>query len=112
MKFEYHASQFVSEHSEAEQQQFTVEFEAITTAMFEAMKAGMRTDSIEVQAMVKSHYEFVSRFWTPTRSAYKNLALMYIVPSEYRDYYESVGEGLSKFTYDALCVWADENLTD
>lgn len=112
MKFEYHASQFSDQHSKEERQQFTHEFEAITSAMLEAMKSGSSPNSPEVQAVVKQHYEFVSRFWTPNRTAYKNLALMYIVPSEYRDYYESAGIGLSKFTYDAVCMWADANLSD
>lgn len=112
MRFEYHASQFSEQHTEEERQQFTVAFEAITSAMFEAMKSGSSAHSAEVQELVQAHFEFVSRFWTPNRTAYKNLALMYIVPSDYRDYYENVGEGLSKFTYDALCIWADENLTD
>lgn len=80
--------------------------------MHDAQKAGLSPHSSEVQEMVKAHYEFVSKFWTPNKSAYKSLALMYIVPSDYRDYYENVGEGLSKFTYDAVCIWADKNLTD
>lgn len=112
MKFEFHASQFADQHTQEERQQFTVEFEAITSAMFEAMKSGVSPHSPEVQELVQSHFEFVSRFWTPNQTAYKNLALMYIVPSDYRDYYENVGNGLSKFTYDAICIWADANLTD
>lgn len=112
MRFEYHASQFSTEHSEEEKQQFAVEFQSITSQMYEAMQQGLPANSSEVQELVKTHYEFVARFWKPNKSAYKNLALMYIVPSEYRDYYENVGEGLSKYTYDALCMWADENLPD
>lgn len=112
MKFDFHGSQFSDQHTNEQRQQFTLEFEAITTSMFEAMRSGMSAHSPEVQELVQAHFDFVSRFWTPNRTAYKNLALMYIVPSDYRDYYENVGIGLSKFTYDALCIWADENLTD
>ena len=112
MRFEYHASQFTTQHTEEEKAQFSKEFEAITTAMINAQKAGLSPHSTEVQDLVKAHYEFVSRFWTPNKSAYKNLALMYILPSEYRDYYENVEAGLSKFTYDAVCIWADKNLAD
>ncbi|MEN9923306.1 MAG: hypothetical protein RIS09_820 [Actinomycetota bacterium] len=112
MKFEYHASQFVTEHSEEEKQQFTVEFGAITSKMSSAMLEGHPANSKVVQDLVAAHYTFVSKFWTPTKSAYKNLALMYIVPSEYREYYENFTEGLSKFTYDAICIWADTHLSD
>jgi hypothetical protein len=112
VRFENHASQFTTQHTEEEKAQFSKEFEAITTQMHDAQKAGLSPHSSEVQEMVKAHYEFVSKFWTPNKSAYKSLALMYILPSEYRDYYENVEEELSKFTYEAVCIWADKNLAD
>jgi hypothetical protein len=35
----------------------------------------------------------------------------YILPSPYRDAYESVAVGLGKYHYDAIIIWADKNLS-
>jgi len=76
-----------------------------------AMSEGIPASDENVQALVAKHYEFVSQFWTPSREAYKSLAMSYILPSPYRDSYESVQEGLGKYHYDAIVIWADSNLT-
>lgn len=110
MKFGIHSEQFQNDYSEEENRQFTAEFGSITEAMAEHMRAGTSPEDPSVQAIVKEHYEFCSRFWKPTREAYKSLALSYILPSPYCDSYESVAEGLGQYHYDAIVSWADENL--
>jgi hypothetical protein len=52
----------------------------------------------------------VSKFWTPTKEAYKSLAMSYILPSPYKDTYEAVAKGLGKYHYDAILIWAEKNL--
>ena len=47
---------------------------------------------------------------TPTKDAYKSLAMSYVLPTPYRESYEGVAEGLGKYHYDAICIWADKNL--
>jgi hypothetical protein len=74
------------------------------------MKTGREVSDESVQKLVRLHYEFCSKFWKPTRDAYKSLAMSYILPSPYRDSYESVAEGLGKYHYDAILFWADNNL--
>ncbi len=78
--------------------------------MAELMSNGVIASDPQVQAVVKKHYDFCAKFWQPTRDAYKSLAMSYILPSPYRDSYESVAEGLGQFHYDAIVIWADENL--
>ena len=63
-----------------------------------------------MQELVRQHYEFCLQFWTPSRAAYKSLAMSYIMPSQYRDTYEGVAPGLAKYHYDAIVTWADQNL--
>jgi hypothetical protein len=75
------------------------------------MKAQVAASDVEVQELVKAHYEFCLQFWTPTKEAYKSLATTYILPSPYRDSYEEVALGLGKYHYDAICIWADKNLS-
>jgi hypothetical protein len=74
------------------------------------MAEGGHASDEGVQELVKQHYEFILQFWTPNKEAYKSLAMTYILPSPYKDHYEEVAQGLGKFHYDAVCIWADKNL--
>lgn len=106
----FHASQYQNNYSEQENNQFTLEFSEITKSFAEAMNQGINPASPEVQELVKNHYSFVSKFWTPTKEAYKSLAMSYILPSPYKDTYEAVAKGLGKYHYDAIQIWAEKNL--
>ena len=110
MKFGIHSEQYQNNYTKEENQKFTIAFGEITQAFAEKMGAGVSTSDESVQALVKKHYDFCSQFWSPTREAYKSLAMSYILPSPYRDSYESVAEGLGKYHYDAIVIWADKNL--
>ena len=105
-----HAGRFTNEFTEAQNKSYTEAFGAITTAMAEAMAEQLPASSDRVQQLIKQHYDFCLQFWKPTREAYKSLAMSYILPSEFSDAYEVVAPGLSKYHYDAIVVWADENL--
>ena len=110
MKFGIHSEQFQNNYSKEENQKFTEVFGQLTQEFARKMEEGISASDDEVQALVKQHYEFCLQFWTPTREAYKSLAMSYILPSPYRDAYESVSTGLGKYHYDAICIWADRNL--
>jgi hypothetical protein len=110
MKFGIHSEQYQNNYTKEENQKFTETFSALTQKFAEKMAAGVPASDLSVQELVKAHYEFCSQFWQPTREAYKNLAMSYILPSPYRDSYESVAAGLGKYHYDALVIWADQNL--
>ncbi|HBB39255.1 MAG TPA: TipAS antibiotic-recognition domain-containing protein, partial [Candidatus Aquiluna sp.] len=71
---------------------------------------GLAADSEQMQQAVQEHYNFCLKFWKPTREAYKSLAMSYVLPSDYRDSYENVREGLGKYIYDAVIEFADQNL--
>lgn len=105
-----HADLFQNNYSKEENAQFTAAFSAITEAFKTEMLAGTPASAPVVQELVKMHYNFCSQFWTPSRAAYKSLAMSYILPSPYRDSYEAVATGLGKYHYDAIVTWADANL--
>lgn len=111
-RFAYHASLYNQKQTKEENQKFTQEFGGLTERFAKAMSDGLSAESSEVQALVKEHYEFCLRFWKPNREAYKSLAMSYVLPSPYRDSYESVAVGLGKYHYDAIIYWADQNLED
>ncbi len=105
-----YSSQYNQNYSKEEQAQFKEVFSRITLDFAEAKKAGLPPSDPAVQTLVKLHFEFVSKFWTPNKEAYKNLAMNYILPTQYKDSYEEVESGLGKYTYDAVVIWANNNL--
>jgi hypothetical protein len=105
-----HADMYANSFSKEQNQKFTAEFGAITDQFKDAMLAGTSASDQLVQDLVRQHYEFCRQFWKPTKSAYKSLAMSYLIPSPYRDTYESVAPGLAKYHYDAIVTWADQNL--
>ena len=111
-RFGYHASMYNQKFTKAENESFTQQFGELTQDFAKAMAEGLPTESEYVQALVKRHFEFCLQFWTPSREAYKSLAMSYILPSPYRDAYEDVAIGLGKYHYDALIYWADLNLVE
>lgn len=105
-----HASLYANNYSQEQNQAFAAAFNEITEAFRTAMQAGLSVSEDAVQDIVKRHYEFCAQFWTPNRDAYKSLATSYLLPTPYRDTYESIQPGLAKYHYDALVLWADRNL--
>jgi hypothetical protein len=105
-----YSSQYNQNFSTEEQGKFKEEFTRITLDFAEAKKSGLSASDPRVQDLVKLHYEFVSRFWTPNKEAYMNLAMNYILPTQYKDSYEEVESGLGKYTYDAVVIWSNNNL--
>ena len=106
-----HAGLYQNEYSREQIQAFTAAFGAITDAFRQAMVSGLPASDPRVQELVRQHYEFCKQFWTPNREAYKALATSYLLPTPYRDSYEAVIPGLAKYHYDAMVLWADQNLT-
>ena len=105
-----YGSAYANNYSAEQNQQFTKEFGAITEAFKEQLLLGTPSSDPLVQELVARHYAFILQFWKPTRAAYKALAQSYILPSPYRDSYESVNQGLAKYHHDAIVIWADDNL--
>ena len=108
--FGYHAGQYLSKYSEAENKQFSVAFTEITDGFKVAFEQGLSADHEEVQELVRQHYEFCLQFWKPDRESYKSLAMSYILPSPYQESYEAVAKGLGQYHYDAIVIFADQNL--
>ena len=108
--FGYHSGQYLNNLSEAENKQFTAAFGQITEGFRVAMEQGLGAEDEKVQELVRQHYEFCLQFWKPDRDSYKSLAMSYILPSPYQESYEAVAKGLGQFHYDAIVIFADQNL--
>lgn len=112
MRFEYHSEHFQNKYSEQENKQFAQQFSEITGEMFELMKAGALASDAKCQDIVSKHYKFITQFWKPNKQAYKSLAMMYVLPSDYKAFYDKYDKDFGSFTYQAISIWADNNLDD
>ena len=91
---------------------FKAQHDAIASSIGQLMVDGASIDDAAVQQWIAKHYEFVAQFWTPSRTAYKSLALTYVMDPAFKENYESHADGLAKFVQQAINVWANENLSD
>ena len=69
-------------------------------------------DSIEVQRLVKIHYNWVSVFWTPTKDAYIGLGAMYVTDERFTQNYDKYAPGCAAFMAVAMQIYAQENLSN
>ena len=98
-------------YSKEQNQQFAVQFDAITQEMVGHLEAGLSYSSEEMQAAIQKHYDFCLQFWTPNRESYKSLAMSYVLPTGFNETYEVYRKGLGKYIDDAACHFADANLS-
>lgn len=105
-----YSTQFNQQYSKEQESAFKEEFSKITLNFLNSKKEGLSPSNSKVQDLVKQHFDFVSKFWKPNKEAYKNLAMNYILPTAFNDYYEEIEKGLGKYTYDAVVIWANKNL--
>lgn len=66
-------------------------------------------DSPELQAVIRRHYEWLKRSWTPTREAYAGYSRM-IEDSELSKAYEACQPRLPKFIAAAIRTLAEKEL--
>lgn len=91
---------------------FKAQHDQIASSLGALMVGGALITDAEVQEWIAKHYAFVAQFWTPSRTAYKSLALTYVLDPEFKSNYEAHAEGLAKFVQQSINVWADANLND
>jgi MerR family transcriptional regulator, thiopeptide resistance regulator len=66
-------------------------------------------DSRDTQAVVRRHYEWLKKFWTPTRESYAGHSLM-IEDSDLAKAYEAYHPQLPKFMGAAIRIFAEKEL--
>jgi hypothetical protein len=98
-------------YTEAQQEQYKAQHEAIAKAIADQKRKGAQFDDVDVQKLIADHYAFVKQFWTPNKEAYKSLALTYVLDPAFEATYEAFENGLAKYIKSAIEVWADENLS-
>jgi DNA-binding transcriptional MerR regulator len=99
----------VKDWTKAEWQKSGEEFNAICGDLVSAMKQGLTEQSPQVQGIVRRHFEWLKRFWTPTRESYAGHGEM-IVDSDLRKAYEVHDPNLPEFAALAMRAFAEEEL--
>jgi TipAS antibiotic-recognition domain len=97
-------------YTQEQQAEYKAQHDAIAQAIADLMLSGKESNDEEVQAQIAKHYAFVKQFWTPSKQAYKSLALTYVLDPAFEANYESFSPGLAKFIKQAIEFWADKNL--
>ena len=69
-------------------------------------------NSVEVQKLVKIHYNWVSVFWAPTKDAYIGLGQMYVSDERFTQNYDKYAPGCAAFMAQAMDIYAQENLSN
>ena len=86
-----------------------VDFAGICQNLVGLMDRHCSSDSREVQAVVRRHYEWLKQFWTPTRESYAGHS-QFIVDSDLRQAYETHHPQLPEFAAAAMKVFAKNEL--
>ena len=84
-------------------------FNSICQDLVAAMERKLATDSREVQAIVRRHYQWLKQFWTPNRESYAGHANL-IVDSDLHKAYEAHHADLPEFIAIAIKAFAETEL--
>jgi DNA-binding transcriptional MerR regulator len=71
---------------------------------------GLPPEHPEVQAVVRRHFDWINRFYTPTREVYTGLGQMYRDDPRFRANYDQYDPRLADFLPEAMRVFAEQNL--
>ena len=95
--------------SEEDKTDFLQEGEKINKDFVRAIENNLLPSSNEVQILVRRHYEWIKRSWTPTRESYVGLSQLYQTP-EFSKFYDDHHPELLEFIVKAMKVFAETEL--
>jgi hypothetical protein len=74
------------------------------------LNAKRTSDAPEVQALVRKHYESITRFWTPDKERYIGLGEVYKESPDFKRFYDAYHPDLLDFLVAAMRVFAEREL--
>jgi len=84
-------------------------FGTICQDLVKLMNREAAADSVEAQAVIRHHYEWLKLFWTPTRESYAGHSQL-IVDSDLRKAYEAYHPQLPEYAATAMKTFAKKEL--
>ena len=85
------------------------EFQGICQELVQLLEQNAQPDSAEVQGMIRRHYQWLKRFWTPTRESCAGHSQL-ILDSDLRKAYEAYHPQLADFLARAMKLFAEREL--
>ncbi|WP_047152327.1 MerR family transcriptional regulator [Aneurinibacillus tyrosinisolvens] len=76
-----------------------------------AINQGLTAESPEVQRLIRRHYEWVNKFYTPTKEIYAGLGDLYVDHEDFRKMYDSFHPQLAEFLRDAMKYFVGHELS-
>ena len=95
--------------SDKEKNAFIQDIERIMNALIIAMDEKLPPADSKVQELMKQHYIWLERTWTPTKESYLGLAQLYQTP-EFKKFYDDRHPKLLAFMIEATKVFAERDL--
>jgi len=86
------------------------EFDQICKELVKLKQNQLQTSSDEVQTLVRRHYQWLKRFWTPNRESYAGHS-QFIVESDLRKAYDAYHPELADFLAAGMKVFAKRELS-
>jgi hypothetical protein len=80
----------------------------IATAFIEQQQAASQS----VPALVNEHYQWVSKFWKPSKNAYIGLGRLYVEDPRFTKNYDKYAPGCAEFMAHGMQIYAQENLAN
>ncbi|MFM9014868.1 MAG: TipAS antibiotic-recognition domain-containing protein [Candidatus Nanopelagicus sp.] len=77
-----------------------------------AFLSNQSAGSIEVQKLVREHYQWICNFWQPNKDSYIGLGRMYVEDPRFAQNYESQAVGCAEFMFKAMEIFAQEHLSN
>lgn len=77
-----------------------------------AFLSNQSAGSIEVQKLVREHYQWICNFWQPNKDSYIGLGRMYVEDPRFAQNYESHAVGCAEFMFKAIEIFAQEHLSN
>jgi len=97
--------QKVKNWSKADWDKSGKEFDEICKELVKMIEKNSKTNSKEVQSIIRKHYLWLKKFWTPTRESYSGHG-QFIVESDLRNAYEAHHPQLPEFIAEAIQTFA------
>ncbi len=100
----------VKDWTDADKNAFIHEGEAIMKALIEALENKLTPSTEEVQAIMRRHYVWLERSWSPTKEKYLGLIDLYETP-HFRTFFDDRHPNLLAYIQSAMRVFADRDLS-